>query len=82
MIVLRSIGEQEASNLMTQAKANISLTTILPRLSAEAQSWINALSPEYRRSTEHVFNIVGADSFVKNWKTHLEDQMKLENDFA
>jgi len=60
----------------------VSLTTILPRLPAEAQSWINGLSPEYRASTEHILNLVGEDNFVKHWRTHREDQLKLENDFG
>jgi hypothetical protein len=67
---------------MTQAKAHISLTTILPRLPAEGQSWIRGLSPSFRRSTEHVLNIVGEDSFVENWKMHRDDQINLDNDFG
>jgi hypothetical protein len=60
----------------------IPLTAILPRLPAEARSWIAALSPPFRRSTEHVLNIVGEDSFIRNWKTHRDDQVNLDNDFA
>jgi hypothetical protein len=44
---------------MTEPKADISLTSILPRLPAEAQQWINDLPPRYRQSTEYLLNLVG-----------------------
>ena len=67
---------------MTEAKDHISLTTIVPKLPAEAQSWINGLTPDFRSSTEHVLNIVGEESFIKNWEYHRDTQKKVENDFA
>jgi hypothetical protein len=45
----------------------------LPRLPAEAQSWINGLSLTFRRATENVLNIVGTDSFIRNWQVHQFD---------
>ena len=60
----------------------ISLTTILPRLPAEAQAWINALPPDDRQSTEYLMNLVGADNFVKHWRTHRDDWIETESETA
>ena len=59
---------------MTKANGHISLMSILPKLAAEGQSWINGLDASNRRATEHLLNIVGEESFVKNWRQHRADQ--------
>src|SRR5262245_39711391 len=64
----------ERVGLMTQAKDHISLMSILPKLPAEGQSWINELDASNRRATECLLNIVGEESFVKNWRQHRADQ--------
>jgi hypothetical protein len=67
---------------LTQAKNHISLTTIMPKLPAEAQAWISGLNPSFRTSVEIILNYVGEDSFIKHWRMHREDQQKFENDFG
>jgi hypothetical protein len=62
--------------------SHVTLIAILPRLPPEARLWITGLSPFWRCSTEHVLNIVGEDSFVRNWQTHRQDQVNLANDFG
>jgi hypothetical protein len=51
----------------------ISLAMVLPKLPAEAQSWLNRMTPEERGCTEHILELVGPDSFVANWQTYRDD---------
>jgi len=59
---------------MTKANGHISLMSILPKLAAEGQSWINGLDASNRRATECLLNIVGEENFVKYWRQHRADQ--------
>jgi hypothetical protein len=79
---LRRYRRLRCFNPMTEPKADILLTTILPRLPAEGQQWINGMEPFYRETAEHILNLVGADNFVKHWKTHREDEQNFEHHFG
>jgi hypothetical protein len=60
---------------------HISLTMTLPKLPAEAQSWIKGMPPKWRGALERKLNIVGEESFLKNWKHHKAEWEKLAYDF-
>jgi hypothetical protein len=63
-------------------QTRITLVSILPRLPIEAQVFFKGLGPYWRRSTEHVLNIVGADSFVTHWEYQRAEIKKLSWDFG
>jgi len=68
--------------MMIESKPEkISLTTTLSKLPAEAQLWIMCLTPAQFGEIEIILNIVGENNFIKHWRTHKEDQEKLEDDF-
>jgi len=59
----------------------ISLTTTLSKLPAEAQLWIMCLTPDQFDEIQTILNIVGEAHFIKHWRTHKQDQEKLEDGF-
>ena len=68
--------------MMTESKAaKFSLTATLLKLPAEAQLWIMCLTPDQFDEIQTILNIVGEKNFIKHWRTHKEDQEKLEDDF-
>jgi hypothetical protein len=67
--------------MMTESKPNIALIATLLKLPAEAQLWIMCLTPDQFNEIQTVLNIVGENNFIKHWRTHKEDQEKLEDDF-
>ena len=51
-------------------------------LPAEAIAWIEGMDSGFRRATEHMLAIVGAETFVRHWETYRDDVARIEYDFA
>ena len=55
---------------MLDKTEKLTLTMMLPKLPAEAASWIKGLATDELNCIEYILNRVGPDSFVANWQEH------------
>jgi hypothetical protein len=58
------------------------LDSILPRLPAEAQTWIEGLDAGTKASLETVLNYVGPEAFARYWQDYKAEIEELDHFFS
>jgi|RhiMetStandDraft_4_1073278.scaffolds.fasta_scaffold114091_2 hypothetical protein len=75
----KALWERRERHKETWPTSEARLTSILPRLPAEAVSWINGLSSGSRALLEATLQYVGAENFVRHWETLRDVYQKIDS---
>jgi hypothetical protein len=60
----------------------IALENISPSMPVDYAHWIADLDPQTHRTVEHFLNVVGEDTFKRNWRAYATILRQLDCDFA